>query len=121
MEDKNFSSFKETTRSGLHGVCLAMFACCAVIVVPVFGYFLVYTGAGNGSLNWLSIVPLILCVGAHFMMHKVTGKSCHHDKSETEEKQTASSYKVTSIQHSGSNPKSHGQDLSVGHPDSARH
>lgn len=108
MADKNFSRFKETSPSGLHGARLAVLACCVFMAVPVFGYFLVYRGAGNGSLNWLSIVPLILCVGAHVMMHKVTGKGCHHDKSETEEKQTASSCKVTSTQHYGSNPKSRG-------------
>jgi hypothetical protein len=28
--------------------------------------------------------PLILCLGAHFFMHKAMGKSCHSNKSESE-------------------------------------
>lgn len=61
-----------------------MMACCAVMLLPIVGYFL-----GGGTLSGLAsntaaFAPLLLCVGAHLVMHKMMGKSCHgHGKTES--------------------------------------
>ncbi len=54
-----------------------MTACCALMLLPMAGYF-IFGGTvyGLGS-NALAFAPLVLCVGAHFVMHKMMGKSCH--------------------------------------------
>lgn len=65
-----------------------MMACCAIMLLPVAAYFV-----GGGSLggllgNGALFLPLLLCVGAHFVMHKMTGKSCH-GSSEDEQQATS--------------------------------
>ncbi|OUS06331.1 hypothetical protein A9Q96_09820 [Rhodobacterales bacterium 52_120_T64] len=57
-----------------------MMLCCAVMLIPVGLYFL-----GGGVLSSLSsnvglFLPLALCLGMHFVMHRVMGKSCHGEK-----------------------------------------
>ena len=54
-----------------------MWACCAVMFLAVAGYFL--AGGADGGLTGkiAAFVPLLLCVGAHFVMFKMLGKSCH--------------------------------------------
>ncbi len=70
---------KEQMHAG-HGGKLAkygMWACCAIMLIPVAGFFLA-GGAGAGMSQTLTaFAPLILCVGAHLVMHKMMGKSCH--------------------------------------------
>lgn len=56
-----------------------MMACCAVMLVPVLGYFLSGGGLSGLRSNALAFAPLVLCVGAHFVMHKLMGKSCHEN------------------------------------------
>ena len=54
-----------------------MMACCAVMLVPIGAFFV---AGGNASGLWANAevcAPLILCAGAHFVMHRMTGKSCH--------------------------------------------
>lgn len=65
-----------------------MMVCCAVMLLPIAGYFV--AGGTIGGLWGKSAVflPLVLCVGAHFVMHKMMGKSCH-GASEDEEKTKA--------------------------------
>ena len=47
------------------------------MLIPVAGFFLA-GGAGAGiSQTLTAFAPLLLCVGAHLVMHKVMGKSCH--------------------------------------------
>ena len=57
-----------------------MMLCCAVMLLPVGLYFL-----GGGALSSLSsnvglFLPLGLCLGMHFVMHRMMGKSCHGEK-----------------------------------------
>ncbi|MFC0159178.1 MULTISPECIES: DUF2933 domain-containing protein [Mameliella] len=64
-----------------------MMACCAVMLLPIVGFFI--SGGTLAGLwgNAAAFAPLLLCVGAHLVMHKAMGKSCH-DRSkaaETEE------------------------------------
>ena len=56
-----------------------MMACCAVMLVPVAAFFV---GGGRVSGLWANadvFAPLALCVGAHLIMHRMMGKSCHGD------------------------------------------
>lgn len=66
---------------------IAMMACCAVMLLPVAGYFLAGGGLSGLGGNLFVFAPLLLCLGAHFFMHKVMGKSCHgnDEQNETEE------------------------------------
>jgi len=62
-----------------------MWLCCFVMALPL-AYFVMtnWENAGFWQLL-LQASPLILCVGAHFILHKFMGKSCHssHEKNET--------------------------------------
>ncbi|MBW4983510.1 DUF2933 domain-containing protein [Mameliella sp. CS4] len=54
-----------------------MMACCAVMLVPVAAFFV---AGGSVSGLWANagvFAPLALCVGAHLVMHRMMGKSCH--------------------------------------------
>ncbi|MGY3439821.1 MULTISPECIES: DUF2933 domain-containing protein [unclassified Marinovum] len=53
-----------------------MWACCAVMLLPVGAYF-VAGGALDGAGGLATFAPLALCVGAHLVMHRFMGKSCH--------------------------------------------
>ncbi|MHC4434199.1 MAG: DUF2933 domain-containing protein [Planctomycetota bacterium] len=54
-----------------------MWACCAVMLLPVAAY-LAAGGLSAGAMNSIAtFAPLLLCVGAHFVMHRFMGKSCH--------------------------------------------
>lgn len=56
-----------------------MMVCCVVMLLPIAGFFLAGgTLAGMWS-NAAAFAPLLLCVGAHLVMHKFMGKSCHSD------------------------------------------
>lgn len=54
-----------------------MMACCAVMLVPVAGFFLA-GGTITGLWSNLGVLaPVILCLAAHGLMFLVMGKSCH--------------------------------------------
>ncbi|MBD3677302.1 MAG: DUF2933 domain-containing protein [Rhodobacteraceae bacterium] len=66
-----------TLLSGGAGMKLGMMACCAVMLVPL-GAFLVAGGTLGGLASNLEILaPLALCLGAHVVMHRMMGNSCH--------------------------------------------
>lgn len=68
-----------------------MWACCAVMLLPVAGYFAAggfSAGAGNSIA---AFAPLLLCVGAHFVMHRFMGKSCHQTTAKDKDTATAES------------------------------
>ena len=56
----------------------AMWACCAVMVLPLAGY-LVSGGTVSGLWQNVSVfAPLLLCVAVHLVLCKmIMGKSCH--------------------------------------------
>jgi len=59
-----------------------MMACCAIMLVPVAS-FLLAGGTIAGSWNNAGVfAPIALCVGAHLVMHRLMGKSCHGKGSE---------------------------------------
>jgi len=54
-----------------------MMVCCAVMLLPLAGFFLAGgTIAGLWS-NASVFAPIVICVGAHLLLFKVMGKSCH--------------------------------------------
>lgn len=60
-----------------------MMACCAVMLLPVAGFLLAGGTIGGLWGNALVFAPLLLCVGAHLVMHKMMGKSCHGKSKDT--------------------------------------
>ena len=62
-----------------------MLVCCIAMTLPIAVYLL--SGGTFGGLldNLALVVPLVACVGMHFVLHRLTGKSCHggHDERET--------------------------------------
>jgi len=76
------SQVRMNTQSNL--MRFGMMACCVVMLLPIAGFFV-----AGGSLAGLwtkagLFAPLLLCVGAHLVMHKLMGRSCHAAKSEKE-------------------------------------
>ncbi|KPN62772.1 Protein of unknown function [Aliiroseovarius crassostreae] len=71
-------SEKKMTGSG-HSKLMhyGMMACCAIMFLPIVGYLIAGGTIGGLWGNSIAFLPLLLCVGAHFVMHKMMGKSCH--------------------------------------------
>lgn len=62
-----------------------MMACCAVMLLPIAGYFFA-GGSILGAFNNIgAFAPLLLCVGAHLVLHRFMGKSCHNEEKHVEE------------------------------------
>lgn len=61
-----------------------MLVCCIAMMLPIGGYLL--SGATFGGLldNLALVVPLVACVGTHFALHRLTGKSCHGGQDESD-------------------------------------
>ncbi len=59
-----------------------MLVCCVAMMLPIAGYLL--SGGTFGGLldNLALVVPLLACVGTHFALHRLTGKSCHGGEDE---------------------------------------
>ena len=61
----------------------AMWICCAVMLAPL-GLYFVQGGTVAGLSSTLGLfAPLVLCVGMHFVLHRVMGRSCHGSGGET--------------------------------------
>lgn len=59
-----------------------MMVCCAIMLLPVAA-FLIAGGTIAGLWNNVGLfAPIALCLGAHVVMHKMMGKSCHGSKDE---------------------------------------
>jgi hypothetical protein len=72
-----------TLLAGGKGMKFGMMACCAVMLVPL-GAFLLAGGTLGGLTGNLGLLaPLALCLGAHFVMHRMMGRSCHGSTADT--------------------------------------
>ncbi|WP_243405184.1 MULTISPECIES: DUF2933 domain-containing protein [Paracoccaceae] len=60
----------------------AMWACCAVMLLPIAAFVMAGGLAGGLTSGLYVFAPLLLCVAAHLIMHRMMGKSCHDTKSE---------------------------------------
>lgn len=59
-----------------------MMVCCAVMLLPVAAFFV---AGGTIAGLWTNVglfAPIVLCIGAHVLMFKMMGKSCHGSKDE---------------------------------------
>jgi hypothetical protein len=66
-----------------------MMVCCAVMLLPVAA-FLLAGGTIAGMWNNLGLfAPIALCIGAHVLMFKMMGKSCHSSKKEQDHEPVA--------------------------------
>lgn len=72
------------TRPGSKPMHIAMMACCVVMLLPIAGYFVAGGTLSGVGANLATFAPLLLCVGAHFVMHKMMGKTCHGNEERTD-------------------------------------
>lgn len=73
------------TSNGFGFMHAGMAACCAIMLVPVAGFFIAGgTVAGLGG-NLLVFAPIALCIGVHVAMFAMMGKSCHGTPKNTAE------------------------------------
>lgn len=66
-----------------------MLVCCTVMLIPVAGFFI---AGGNIAGLWSNasvFAPIALCIGAHAVMFKMMGKSCHSSKTNDDETEGA--------------------------------
>ena len=49
------------------------------MLAPVALYFAAGGLSGDIANNAIILAPLVVCIGAHFLMHRLMGKSCHGD------------------------------------------
>lgn len=85
------------SQSGSKLMHFAMMACCVVMLLPIAGFLLAGGTIGGLVSNLWAFAPLLLCVGAHLVMHKLMGKSCHTSESRDKtEKPVAAIRKVAS-------------------------
>lgn len=80
MNDK--SNLNKTGHSKL--MHYGMMVCCAVMLLPVAGFFLAGGTIGGLWSNSAAFLPIVICVGAHVVMHKMMGKSCHGTSDDNE-------------------------------------
>ena len=78
------SDQQETTGSSklMH---YGMMVCCAVMLVPVAAFLL---AGGTIAGMWANLglfAPIALCIGAHVLMFKMMGKSCHGSEKKQQE------------------------------------
>ena len=63
-----------------------MWACCAIMLAPIVLYLAAGGLTSDMTSNAILFAPLVVCLGAHFVMHRVMGKSCHgNEKKSTSE------------------------------------
>jgi hypothetical protein len=69
---------------GLNLMNLGMMACCAVMLVPVAGFFLAGGTITGIASTATAFAPLLLCLAVHGVMFLFMGKSCHGKADEAE-------------------------------------
>lgn len=83
MRNKSANILKKLTL-----IHFGMMACCAVMLLPVGAFFLAggsLTGLGS---NLSFFAPILLCLGAHLILHRFIGRMCHAAASKAEVDQT---------------------------------
>lgn len=66
------------------GMKLGMVACCAVMLVPLGAFLVAGRTLGGLAGNIGLLAPLALCLGAHVVMHRMMGRSCHDSTTNTQ-------------------------------------
>ncbi|WP_234992373.1 DUF2933 domain-containing protein [Roseisalinus antarcticus] len=83
--------------SGGGGMKLGMLACCAVMLLPLGAFLLAGGTLGGLASNLGLLAPLALCLGAHVVMHRMMGKSCHDSEADTRQQDTEQDRGPTAI------------------------
>lgn len=65
-----------------------MMLCCAVMLVPVAAFFIAGGSIAGLWSNFGLFAPILICLSAHVVMHKMMGKSCHGSKQEQADEAT---------------------------------
>ena len=56
-----------------------MWLCCTVMIIPLFSFLLFNRSDFDVVELAFQASPLLLCIGAHLVLHKFMGKSCHSE------------------------------------------
>ena len=64
---------------------LGMAACCIIMMVPIALVLLGGASIGTVFSNAGLMLPLVLCLGMHFVMHCMMGRSCHSGVEEADD------------------------------------
>ena len=54
-----------------------MWVCCAMMLAPVIVFFAQGGSLGDARGVFGALLPVALCVGMHFVLHRFIGVSCH--------------------------------------------
>ncbi len=86
IQDQNKQPAAHSGRSGMHWM---MWVCCTVMVLPLVFYFANGGSFENPRALLTAVLPIGLCVGAHFLLHRLVGQSCALHQSKENEKGVA--------------------------------
>lgn len=64
-------------KNGSRFAKIGMAVCCIIMVAPIAAVLLAGGGISTITNNIGLVAPLALCLGLHFVMHKMMGRSCH--------------------------------------------
>ncbi len=64
-------------KSGFGIMHAGMVVCCAVMLVPVAGFFIAGGTLAGLTSNLGVFAPIALCIGVHVAMFALMGRSCH--------------------------------------------
>ena len=72
----------ESEKAATQGTVMkwGMMACCAIMLLPVASFLLAGGTIAGLWTNAGLFAPIAICVGAHLVMHRMMGKSCHGDR-----------------------------------------
>ena len=100
-------SVNESRQSGMSPLMRWMMGvCCALMLAPVMIFF-----AGGGSIGDASgflgaLLPIALCIGMHFVLHRFAGTSCHKAAAEPNHEIDPASGQLTADENSAVRPRS---------------
>ena len=72
---------EKNAKKGFGLMHAGMAVCCAVMLIPVAGFFVAGGTLAGLTSNLAVFAPIALCIGVHVAMFAVMGKSCHGEKS----------------------------------------
>ena len=55
----------------------AMWTCCAVMLIPVAAFAVAGRHSSDLSFGLSAFAPVLVCVGAHVIAHRMMGIACH--------------------------------------------
>ncbi len=74
------NSDDDNAKKGFGLLHAGMAVCCAVMLIPVAGFFVAGGTLAGLTSNLGVFAPIALCIGVHVAMFALMGKSCHGEK-----------------------------------------